>query len=145
MVLLNHPATDRPLKFRWVPCLAMVATTTGRSMRRMGGCCRMKWMQDVSCYLTVKGSSTNPAHAPWYMNPIALQQRPCWRQASPSKQQLDWDAVGLQTVVSRPRFGCQVAWWWRGGGASQAEPGTSAKGHLADRTLVSISVSSLLS
>jgi hypothetical protein len=48
-------------------------------------------------------------------------------------------------VVSRPRFGCQVTWWWRGGGASQAEPGTSAKGHLADRTLVSISVSSPLS
>jgi hypothetical protein len=39
----------------------------------------------------------------------------------------------LQLVVSRPRFGCQVAWWWRGGGASQAELGTSAKGHLADR------------
>jgi hypothetical protein len=34
-------------------------------------------------------------------------------------------------------------WWW-GGGASQAEPDASARGHLADRTLVSISVSSLL-
>jgi hypothetical protein len=39
----------------------------------------------------------------------------------------------LRTVASRPRFSCQVAWWWRGGGASQAELGTSAKGHLTDR------------
>jgi hypothetical protein len=33
----------------------------------------------------------------------------------------------IALVVSRPRFGCQVAWWWRGGGASQAELGTLAK------------------
>jgi hypothetical protein len=51
----------------------------------------------------------------------------------------------LGLVVSRPRFGCQVARWWRGGGASQAELGASAKGHLADRILMSISISSLLS
>jgi hypothetical protein len=117
------PRYGQATKFRWVPCLAMVATATGRSMRRMGGCCRMKWMQDVSCYLTVKGSSTNQAHAPWYMNPIAPQQRSCWRQASPSKQQLDWDAVGLQTVVSRPAFrlpgGVVVAWWWRFAGRTR--------------------------
>ena len=44
-------------------------------------------------------------------------------------------------IASRPRVGCRqqpihvsqvVARWWRGGGVSQAEPGTSAKGHLAD-------------
>jgi hypothetical protein len=38
-----------------------------------------------------------------------------------------------------------VARWWPGGGVSQAEPGTSAKGHLADGVFISINVSSLLS
>jgi hypothetical protein len=50
----------------------------------------------------------------------------------------------LGRVMHRPRFGYRqqpihvsqvVARWWRwrrGGGVSQAEPGTSAKGHLAD-------------
>jgi hypothetical protein len=34
--------------------------------------------------------------------------------------------------------------WITGGDVSQAEPGTSAKGHLADGTFVSISISTLL-
>jgi hypothetical protein len=62
-----------------------------------------------------------------------------------------------QSVASRPRFGYRqqpvhvsqvvavAAWWRRGGGVSQAEPGTSAKGHLAVGFSVSINVSSLLS
>jgi hypothetical protein len=37
-----------------------------------------------------------------------------------------------------------VVRWRRGGDVSQAEPGTPAKGHLADRTFLSISISSLL-
>jgi hypothetical protein len=57
-------------------------------------------------------------------------------------------------VANRPRFGYRqqpihvsqvVARWWRGNDASQAEPGTSAKGHLADGAFISINVSSLLS
>jgi hypothetical protein len=38
----------------------------------------------------------------------------------------------VPTITDRS---CQTSRLWRGGGVSQAEPGTSGRGHLADRTL----------
>ena len=45
------------------------------------------------------------------------------------------------SVVRRPRFGYKVVRWRRGDGASQAEPGVSAKGHSVDRMFLHLQVS----
>jgi hypothetical protein len=58
----------------------------------------------------------------------------------------DENVDGKNSIIPRSLVArltvCQTS-RWQGGGVPQAEPSTSAKGHLADRIFVSICISSL--